>query len=73
MEMAVSMRRSRASRFMTLARKGFYNGVRWHRVVPNFVVQAGDPSGDGEGGPGFTIRDEIQSVAVPERDAGDGA
>ena len=48
--------------FMTLARKGFYNGVRWHRVVPNFVAQAGDPRGDGEGGPGFTIRDEINQL-----------
>jgi cyclophilin family peptidyl-prolyl cis-trans isomerase/HEAT repeat protein len=45
--------------FMTLARKGFFNGLRWHRVVPNFVAQAGDPRGDGEGGPGYTIRDEI--------------
>jgi cyclophilin family peptidyl-prolyl cis-trans isomerase len=48
--------------FMALARKGFYNGVRWHRVVPNFVAQAGDPRGDGEGGPGFTIRDEINQL-----------
>ncbi len=48
--------------FMTLARKGFFNGVRWHRVVPNFVAQAGDPRGDGEGGPGFTIRDEINQL-----------
>jgi cyclophilin family peptidyl-prolyl cis-trans isomerase/HEAT repeat protein len=45
--------------FMTLARKGFFTGLRWHRVVPNFVAQAGDPRGDGEGGPGYTIRDEI--------------
>ncbi len=43
---------------MGLARKGFFNGVAFHRVVPNFVVQAGDPRGDGEGGPNFTIRDE---------------
>jgi cyclophilin family peptidyl-prolyl cis-trans isomerase/HEAT repeat protein len=48
--------------FMTLARRGFFNGVRWHRVVPNFVAQAGDPRGDGEGGPGFTIRDEINQL-----------
>jgi cyclophilin family peptidyl-prolyl cis-trans isomerase/HEAT repeat protein len=48
--------------FMTLARKGFYDGLRWHRVVPGFVVQAGDPRGDGEGGPGFTIRDEINQL-----------
>ena len=48
-----------ADNFMTLARKGFFEGVAFHRVVPNFVVQAGDPRGDGEGGPGYTIRDEI--------------
>ncbi len=45
--------------FITLARKGFYTGLTFHRVVPNFVVQTGDPRGDGEGGPGYTIRDEI--------------
>ena len=45
--------------FITLARKGFFTGLTFHRVVPNFVVQAGDPRGDGEGGPGYTIRDEI--------------
>lgn len=47
--------------FMTLARKGFFNGVAIHRVVPNFVVQDGDPRGDGEGGPGYTIRDELNT------------
>jgi cyclophilin family peptidyl-prolyl cis-trans isomerase/HEAT repeat protein len=45
--------------FMSLARKGFFNGTPIHRVVPDFVVQDGDPRGDGEGGPGYTIRDEI--------------
>jgi cyclophilin family peptidyl-prolyl cis-trans isomerase/HEAT repeat protein len=45
--------------FMTLARNGFFNGLAIHRVVPDFVVQDGDPRGDGEGGPGYTIRDEI--------------
>jgi cyclophilin family peptidyl-prolyl cis-trans isomerase len=45
--------------FVTLARKGFYDGLTFHRVVPDFVVQTGDPRGDGEGGPGFTIRDEL--------------
>ena len=48
-----------ADNFITLARKGFFEGVTFHRVVPNFVVQAGDPRADGEGGPGYTIRDEI--------------
>jgi cyclophilin family peptidyl-prolyl cis-trans isomerase/HEAT repeat protein len=45
--------------FMALARRGFFDGVAIHRVVPDFVVQDGDPRGDGEGGPGYTIRDEI--------------
>jgi cyclophilin family peptidyl-prolyl cis-trans isomerase/HEAT repeat protein len=45
--------------FMGLAKKGFFNGLQIHRVVPNFVVQDGDPRGDGEGGPGYTIRDEL--------------
>ena len=43
----------------TLARRGFFNGLTVHRVVPGFVAQMGDPRGDGEGGPGFTLRDEI--------------
>jgi len=48
-----------SSNFMNLARKGFFNGLAIHRIVPDFVVQGGDPRGDGEGGPGYTIRDEI--------------
>jgi cyclophilin family peptidyl-prolyl cis-trans isomerase/HEAT repeat protein len=45
--------------FMELARRGFYNGLPFHRVVPGFVVQGGDPRGDGSGGPGYTVRCEI--------------
>ncbi len=45
--------------FVTLARKGYFNGLSVHRVVPDFVIQDGDPRGDGEGGPGYTIRDEL--------------
>jgi cyclophilin family peptidyl-prolyl cis-trans isomerase/HEAT repeat protein len=45
--------------FIALAEKGFFNGLQVHRVVPNFVVQDGDPRGDGEGGPGYSIRDEL--------------
>jgi cyclophilin family peptidyl-prolyl cis-trans isomerase/HEAT repeat protein len=48
-----------AENFIALARKGFFNGLSVHRVVPDFVVQDGDPRGDGEGGPGYTIRDEL--------------
>ena len=42
-----------------LARRGYFDGQHFHRVVPNFVIQAGDPRGDGNGGPGYAIRDEI--------------
>jgi cyclophilin family peptidyl-prolyl cis-trans isomerase/HEAT repeat protein len=45
--------------FTALAAKGFFNGTAIHRVVPNFVVQDGDPRGDGSGGPGYSIRDEL--------------
>ncbi len=45
--------------FLQLAGQGFYQGVVFHRVVPDFVIQAGDPRGDGVGGPGYTIRDEM--------------
>ncbi|MEP6692583.1 MAG: peptidylprolyl isomerase, partial [Gemmatimonadaceae bacterium] len=45
--------------FMALARSGFYNHGAFHRVVPNFVAQDGDPRGDGNGGPPYAIRDEL--------------
>jgi cyclophilin family peptidyl-prolyl cis-trans isomerase len=47
--------------FVSLARRGFFNGIAFHRVVPNFVIQGGDPRGDGEGGPGRQIRCEINT------------
>jgi len=45
--------------FVALARDGFYDGVIFHRVVPGFVVQGGDPTGTGRGGPGYRFRDEL--------------
>jgi peptidyl-prolyl cis-trans isomerase B (cyclophilin B) len=45
--------------FVTLAKKGFYNGLSFHRVVPDFVVQGGCPKGNGTGGPGYQIKAEF--------------
>ena len=45
--------------FLDLARRGYYDGLTFHRVVPGFVIQGGDPRGDGNGGPGFALRDEL--------------
>jgi len=47
--------------FVALAKKGFYNGLTFHRVVPNFVVQGGCPKGNGSGGPGYNVPAEFNA------------
>lgn len=51
--------------FLSLARSGFYDGTIFHRVIPGFVIQGGDPEGTGMGGPGYTIKGEFAANGVP--------
>lgn len=53
--------------FVFLTREGFYDGVLFHRVVPGFVIQGGDPTGTGRGGPGYTFRDELEKPRTYSR------
>ncbi|MFP3881346.1 MAG: peptidylprolyl isomerase [Actinomycetota bacterium] len=53
--------------FVFLARDGFYDGVIFHRVIKNFMIQGGDPTGTGRGGPGYRFRDELEGPGEYKR------
>ena len=51
-----------SANFLNLAKRGYYNGIKFHRVIPQFMIQGGDPTGTGSGGPGYTFADEIDKT-----------
>ena len=55
--------------FVKLCNQGFYNGLTFHRVIPDFMIQGGDPTGDGTGGPGYTIEGEANNGLVHDKGA----
>lgn len=59
--------------FIELAEKGFYNGLTFHRYAPGFVIQGGDPDGNGMGGSGKNIKGEFEDNGVPNRGKHDSA
>ena len=70
MELDPHMAPQSVNNFVSLARRGYYDGLTFHRVVPEFVIQGGDPDGTGSGGPGYQFADEHRRVRVqPPGDA----
>ncbi len=59
-----------AGNFVKLVEKGFYDGVIFHRIINGFMIQGGDPTGTGRGGPGYEIRDEFTGTNLDRNDRG---
>jgi len=61
LELAPTYAPRTVNNFVFLAREGFYDGISFHRVISNFVIQGGDPTGTGAGGPGYKFEDEVKN------------
>lgn len=61
MELYPDVAPNTVNNFISLVKKGFYNKTTFHRIIPKFMIQGGDPKGDGTGGPGYSIRGEFTS------------
>lgn len=64
MELYPDIAPNTVNNFISLVKKGFYNGTTFHRIIPKFMIQGGDPKGNGTGGPGYSIRGEFASNHV---------
>jgi cyclophilin family peptidyl-prolyl cis-trans isomerase len=64
LELAADEAPKTVENFTRLAGEGFYDGLTFHRVIPDFMIQGGDPKGDGTGGPGYTFDDESNDLRV---------
>jgi peptidyl-prolyl cis-trans isomerase B (cyclophilin B) len=64
LELAADEAPKTVENFTRLAGEGFYDGLTFHRVIPDFMIQGGDPKGDGTGGPGYTFEDESNGLRV---------
>ena len=69
-DLAAAQAPQTVNNFVALARDGYYDGLTFHRVIANFMIQGGDPSGNGTGGPGYKFADEASALRLPHDRAG---
>ena len=67
LELYPSIAQNTVNNFISLANKGYYNGITFHRIVNKFMIQGGDPKGDGSGGPGYSIKGEFAANKIENK------